>query len=107
MSTHQIPVFRGARTNDNRIRTKLVTVFHAAAHFGGVNPVEDIGNWSPAAAYVEDYLHKRAVNVSSMGYYDAPLDCAARKIRSVLRLAPHYYNTEDETRNSVRISRPG
>jgi cysteine desulfurase / selenocysteine lyase len=49
-----------------------------------------------AVAYVKDYLHKRAVNVSGMGYYDAPLDCAARKIRSILRVAPHYYNTEEE-----------
>ena len=50
-----------------------------------------------AAAYVKDDLQKRAMNVSSIGYYDAPLDCAARKIKSVLRIAPHYYNTEEET----------
>jgi len=49
-----------------------------------------------AVAAVKDHLHKRGVNVSAMAYADAPLDCAARKIDSVLRIAPHYYNTEDE-----------
>jgi cysteine desulfurase / selenocysteine lyase len=47
-------------------------------------------------AAVRRYLHWRGINVSSMERVDAPLDYAARGIDSVLRISPHYYNTDDE-----------
>jgi len=47
-------------------------------------------------AAVRQYLHGRGINVSSMQYDGAPLDYAARGIDSVLRISPHYYNTDDE-----------
>jgi selenocysteine lyase/cysteine desulfurase len=50
----------------------------------------------PAVAAVRSYLHERGVNVSSMDYMDAPLDCAARGIDATLRISPHYYNTDNE-----------
>jgi cysteine desulfurase/selenocysteine lyase len=42
------------------------------------------------------YLRERGVNVSSMAFEDAPVDCELRRIESTLRVAPHYYNTVDE-----------
>jgi cysteine desulfurase/selenocysteine lyase len=49
-----------------------------------------------AVAAIREYLRRRGVNVSSMARQDVPLDCAARNVAAVLRIAPHYYNTEDE-----------
>ncbi len=50
----------------------------------------------PAVAAVRAYLHERGVNVSSMDHTGAPLDCAGRGIDAVLRISPHYYNTDNE-----------
>jgi cysteine desulfurase/selenocysteine lyase len=43
---------------------------------------------------VKRYLADHGVSVSTMADYHAPLDFAARGLESVLRIAPHYYNTE-------------
>jgi selenocysteine lyase/cysteine desulfurase len=51
---------------------------------------------APRVAELRQYLRERKVNVSSMDYADGPLDYAARRIDAVLRISPHYYNTEDE-----------
>jgi selenocysteine lyase/cysteine desulfurase len=38
----------------------------------------------------------RAINISTMADYDAPLDFARRSSSGVCRVAPHYYNTTSE-----------
>jgi cysteine desulfurase/selenocysteine lyase len=50
----------------------------------------------PAVVALRSYLRERSVHVSSMAYIDAPLDYAARGIDAVLRISPHYYNTDNE-----------
>jgi selenocysteine lyase/cysteine desulfurase len=50
----------------------------------------------PAVVALRGYLRERSVHVSSMAYIDAPLDYAARGIDAVLRISPHYYNTDNE-----------
>jgi selenocysteine lyase/cysteine desulfurase len=48
------------------------------------------------AANTKQRLADGGISVSTMADYDAPWDYAALGLSSVLRVAPHYFNTEEE-----------
>ncbi len=48
-------------------------------------------------------LRKRGVNASAVDRHSAVMDFDDKGIESVLRLSPHYFNTEEELERAVRV----
>lgn len=61
-------------------------------------------NTMPAAA-IKERLARHHINVSVSPPTTTPLDATARHLPDVLRLSPHYYNTEDEITSAARALR--
>ena len=54
------------------------------------------------AAAAKAYLARAGTNVTASNASSTLLDALARKLPTVLRASPHYYNTEDELRAMIR-----
>lgn len=59
----------------------------------------DVRGWN--AAELKLSLRERAINASASDRDDGVLDMDEKRATSVLRLSPHYYNTEDELDTAV------
>lgn len=55
------------------------------------------------AAEVRDRLHARGVNVSVTGPASTRIDAERRGLPDLVRLSPHYYNTDDELTATVEM----
>jgi selenocysteine lyase/cysteine desulfurase len=54
----------------------------------------EVGGWD--AADLMERLRARKINTNATGREDALIDMDQKRAATVLRLSPHYYNTEDE-----------
>jgi selenocysteine lyase/cysteine desulfurase len=55
------------------------------------------------AAELKRRLRERGINTSASDRQDAVLDMDDKHVTAVLRLSPHYYNTEDELDTAVAV----
>jgi len=81
-----------------RTRTRLATLPGVATHDLGADPcgIVSVTCEGVALPAVRRALRARGVNVSVSGAAATLLDMQARGLDAILRVSPHYYNTEDE-----------
>jgi len=57
------------------------------------------------ALEVRDWIRERGVNTTAQERSDALLDMRSKKVESLLRMSPHYYNSEEEVSVVVELLR--
>ncbi len=65
--------------------------------------IVSFGATKSSASRIKDACAAASINVSTMAVWDAPLDFNARHAEVCIRLAPHYYNTEEEVQRAVSV----
>jgi selenocysteine lyase/cysteine desulfurase len=89
------------------LRDRLEDIPGATLHDMGVNPaaIVSLSIKGAEAAALKSYLRDRSVNVSVTSPASTLLDAASRRLPPLVRLSPHYYNTEDEMTRAVELIR--
>jgi selenocysteine lyase/cysteine desulfurase len=99
--------FRRARALAARLREELravpgLTVLDRGTSLCAIVTIRVGGHDAHA---VRDWLRARGVNTTAQERADAVIDMDAKEAPSLLRLSPHYYNTEDEIAAAVELLR--
>jgi cysteine desulfurase / selenocysteine lyase len=82
----------------DRLRNLLLEIPGAAIHDLGVRPSAIVSLTVEGAGSdaLETHLREKRINTGVSTPSSTPMDAAARRLPAVLRLSPHYYNSEDE-----------
>jgi selenocysteine lyase/cysteine desulfurase len=87
---------------DALLETEGVRVLDRGGDLCAIVTVEIPGR-SPV--HLRDWLRERGINTTAQARSDAVLDMDAKDAPSLLRLSPHYYNTEEEVARGVEAIR--
>jgi len=81
-----------------QLRDQLKSIPGATLHDMGARPaaIVSLSIKGMGGAALKSYLRERSINVSISDPASTLLDSASRQLPPLVRLSPHYYNTEDE-----------
>ncbi len=91
----------------DRLRDLLREIPGARLHDAGVRPaaIISLSIQGTDSAALKTYLRSQSVNVSVSTPASTLLDATSRRLPPLVRLSPHYYNTEDEIARAVGLIR--
>lgn len=71
---------------------------------GGITPRSGICSFDPSpmsADFVVSEMQKRGISISASGRTSTLIDANARGLQKLIRVSPHYFNTEEEVKETI------